>query len=318
MYSIGIDIGGTKIALAIVSENSGIEISTRIPTPKKSVNEFVNKICNEIKKIIDDSGVDKNSIIGVGIGAPGPVNFKKQLVRSFTHIPIDGFEIGKEISKLLNLPAVLDNDGNLAAIGEKRWGNAKDFNDFIILTLGTGIGSGIYESGHIVRGSEGYAAEIGHMVIDLNGPGCDCGSNGCYETFVSGPAIKDLALKQKDKLKFSMIFELADNHFSRVTSEMVLSAANRADKYAIEVFNTAGYYLGVGISNLLNIFNPEAIIIGGGLGTAAKDLLIAPAIMEVKKRALAANAENIKIINSGLENNAGVLGAAALVFDIFS
>lgn len=313
MLALSYDIGGTKLASGIVGRDGEVICNSKLTTPR-TANDLLDAMESEAKKLLMDSGLNKNRIIGIGIGAPGPVDFITQKVVSFTNLPIEGFEVGNEIAKRLKINTFLDNDGNTAALGEHLWGATKNSDYSVMLTIGTGIGSGVIDKGQVVRGYVGCASEIGHMSIDLYGPPCKCGNKGCLESLVSGPAILRMALQDEKGLKRSSIYERVNGNLRKVTTEIITEQAIKGDKFALDLYTKVGNYLGVGIGNIINIFNPEFVVIGGGVGTAAGDILLEPAIEEAIKRALPASSRGVKILQTELGNDVGVIGAAALVF----
>jgi glucokinase len=313
MFAIGFDIGGTKIATGIISSEGKVVSKSKAATPK-TANDLLDLMESEARELINRFSVKPEEVEGIGIGAPGPIDFKEQKVISFTNLPMRGFEIGAEISQRLKFPAVLDNDGNAAAIGEHLWGATKESDYSVIFTVGTGIGSGIIDKGKVLRGFRGSGAEIGHMVIDVNGPKCACGNNGCLESLVAGPAILRTALSDEDGIRSSTAYKVVEGDISRITTELITQQAISGDEYCLAVFQKVGRLLGVGIANILNILNPQIVAVGGGVGAAAREILLKPAREEAFARALPANVQGVKIVSAELGVDAGIMGAAGLVF----
>jgi glucokinase len=208
----------------------------------------------------------------------------------------------------------LDNDANLSALGEWRFGGGKGFSDLIYITVSTGIGGGIIAGGKLYRGACGTAGEVGHMTIEVNGPRCNCGNTGCWEALASGTALAREAVRQIREGATTSIIELVEGDLSKVDARIVSLAAQQGDEIAKQLVSRLSYYLGVGLANLVNIFNPELILIGGGL-VKMGDLLLEPAIKIVKERAFSTSANAVSIKPALLGSDSGVLGAVALVLE---
>ncbi|MDP3014661.1 MAG: ROK family protein [Candidatus Subteraquimicrobiales bacterium] len=309
-FALGIDVGGTKILGVLADEEGFILAETVEPTPKKS-EEFISLLICLIERL-HSFLCEEGEVLGVGLGIAGQINFKEGKIISSPNLPFKEMPLLKLARERTALKVFLDNDANVAALGEKHFGAAKNVDNFICVTLGTGIGGGIVIDGRIYRGSSGFAGEIGHMVLDLNGPPCNCGNYGCLEVLASGLAV---ARQAKEKVtEESLIYKLAKGNKENITGEMVTSAALKEDPLAVNILADIGKILGVGISNLINIFNPEMIVLTAGQAQAG-GLILTPARKEIERRALQANFESTEIVLSQLGEKSGALGACALVFE---
>ncbi len=314
--AIGVDIGGTKIAAGIVDTEGHILSSLRAVTPAGTSDDVVSAINYLIDKLIE-SAANISEVAGVGLATAGTVDFKEGVIVQSPNLPFSKLRLRSIIESKFGLPTFLDNDGNLAALGESYYGAAQGIKNVVGLTIGTGIGAGIIMNGCLYRGATGAAAEIGHMVIEATGPRCTCGSYGCFEEMASGRALVRLAKEKIGQGRQSLILELAEGRFENITGQGITETAGKRDKLAIEVFNEVGFWLGIGINNIINIFNPEMVVIGGGVADAG-ELILAPARQVVAERTLHPNQDVAEIVLAGLGNQSGILGAAALVFDELS
>lgn len=293
-YIIALDVGGTKIAGALIKDNrilKKIKIPTQALLGKAAV---IKRICNVISLLIE--GVGRKNIKRVVIGMPGPLDSKKGVVFQPPNLPgWKSVPIKNIIKKKFKIETKIENDANCAAFAESYYFKCKNL---IYLTLGTGVGSGIIINSKIYRG-KGTASELGHITIDLNGPKCHCGNYGCFEEFVSARGIVRIAKKYGFKGK-----DLEPRNLQ--------IKAKKGNKKAKAVYNEAGKYLGIGLANIVNIFAPEMIVVSGGISNAG-NLLLKPALAEMKKRAFKCSQKGVKIVISKLQEDAGLLGAAALI-----
>jgi glucokinase len=286
---IGIDLGGTKIAGVLITKTGQILMDVQIPTEAyKGKAQVLTNIEKAIDMLIKSK---KANIKAIGIGAPGPILYEKGIVVEAPNLP--GWKrvpLKKILEQHFNTSVFVDNDANCAALAEAHFGAGKEARDFIYLTVSTGIGGGIIINRSLYRGAKGAAGEFGHMIIDPRGPQCGCGKHGCFEAMASGSA-----LKKKTGMD-ALSIELA---------------ARQGDKDAQKAIRDIASCLALGIANLVNIFNPEMVIIGGGLSNM-RELLITPIRQEFKQYALTLPAKTVKIVKAKLGTKAGVLGAAAL------
>jgi len=307
--AIGVDIGGTNIKVVQASEDGTILTSMVEPTPSEQ-GVSLDSIKNALIKILKNTL--KNDVVGIGFGIAGQIDRKNGIVIKSPNIPvINGFPVKEIFEKKFSLPVVLENDANTYAYGEKWIGMGKNFSDFALLTLGTGLGGGIIYKGELFEGP----VEIGHMVIEPQGRFCTCGSFGCLESYASGRAIIDLVISSLEKGTKSMLTECCDGNIYKITPEIVYKNALEGDNLSREVFREVGRYLGLGIANLLNIFGSEAVILGGGL-IGAWDLFIEEIKKEFLKRTLNPLSKNVEILKAALKEDGGAIGAAGLIFEV--
>ncbi len=308
---VGVDLGGTKIYTALAKNNGRILSETIIPTQATKGKEHV---LNLIKESILQTAKEKlKQVKKIGIAAPGPIILADGTVSHAPNLP--GWEnvpLKKIIEKEFQIPVILENDGNAAALAEGCFGAAKNKKNYIYITVSTGIGGGIVIDGKILHGKNGTAGEFGHMLLSPNGFKCACGNIGDLEAQASGTALKKYALARLAEIKTSsLIWKLCGENPKNITAELIAGAAKQKDKISNEIIDQAILFLSMGIINLVNIFSPEMIIIGGGLSNMG-ERLIHPLSRIVKKCALSANAKGLIIVKSKLGNQTGVLGAISL------
>ncbi len=307
---IGIDLGGTKILGVLADEKGVVLAETKEATPKTS-EEIIRTLVGIIDKLLSCAG-EKEKVLSIGLAVAGQINFKEGKVVSSPNLSLKEIPLSRIIQERFSMKVFVDHDANAAALGEKYFGIAKGIDDFICLTLGTGIGGGIVARGKIYRGSQGYAGEVGHMVLDINGPPCFCGNRGCFEVLASGKAVARLA---KEKInEQSLIFKLAGGNSANITGEMVTEAALREDKLAMDILKDIGKIIGTGIANLINLFNPQMVILTGGMAQAG-ELILAPAKEEARARTIPASFKKVEIVLGALGEKSGALGACALVLE---
>jgi glucokinase len=316
-YIVGVDLGGTNIAVGAMSADGKQSFAMRsIPTSSELGAEGVaDRIVGVIEGVILDTIAQTNAqrkdFIGVGIGAPGPLDREKGLVIVAPNLGWRNFPLRDRIGERLNLPATLDNDANCATVGEWWQGAARGGSNVLGMTIGTGIGGGIIIDGKLFHGSSDVAGEIGHTTIDLNGRHCKCGNYGCLEAYASGPAI---AVRAREVLvreeTASLLPSMVGGKLDAITAATVYTAASQGDAVASEIVRDTARYLGVGVANLLNIINADVVVIAGGV-TAAGDALFVPLRAEVRRRAFQSAVDATRIVPGELPGTAGVVGAVA-------
>ena len=278
----------------------------------------LDNIQRAIEKVCRDGGISAvttEHIAAIGIGAPGPLNPYTGVVYSPPNLPgWNNVPLKAMMEARLNqVPVFLGNDANLAGLGEYRFGAAKGRHNVIYMTVSTGIGGGIIVDGKMLEGTDGAAGEIGHVTMEINGPRCGCGNYGCLEVLAAGPALRRIALERIRAGETSVLQEMAEARggLDQLQPEMIEKAARSKDPLALDIMQTAGRYLGVGIANLLHIFNPEIVVIGGGVSRAG-ELIFNPIHQEVEKRAMPAFRARVSIVPSPLGDDVGLYGAVAL------
>lgn len=302
------DLGGTHLRAATVDQNGNIQFRFKQNTPQgKDANEIVDAIVAAVQECKRQSG-DVDEISAVSLVVPGTVNVQEGAVVKAPNLPaLNGFRLSEALTEQLNLPAILENDANAAAVGEMWRGAARGCNTIICVTLGTGVGGGIILDGKLWRGVDGSAAEIGHMCVDpFGGVACTCGSRGCLEVFASATAIVRMTREASPRYPDSILQKCED-----LTAETIFAAGKKGDELALEIFRRMGVYLGIGLANLINILNPEMIVIGGGV-VNGWDLFEKHMMQQVEERAFPLLAARVKIVRAECGDDAGLLGAARL------
>ena len=310
-YVVGIDLGGTNIVVGTVAED-GSELLGLVsePTlPEQGGDAVIARMVKLAKASMAEAR--GKEIVGVGIGSPGPLDTKKGIVILTPNLGWTNMPLRDRIAEGVKLPAVLDNDANCAIYGEWWRGAARGVEDVVGLTIGTGIGGGIVLGGKIYHGASDAAGEIGHMTIDANGRLCKCGNQGCIEAYASGPAIAARAVEGIQAGAKSALPQYVQGDLSKITAQVVYEAANDGDGYALEVVHETANLLGAAVASLVNIFNPNVVVICGGV-TQAGDKLFGPLTAEVHRRAFKPAWEVCRIVPGTLPGTAGVYGAAAV------
>jgi glucokinase len=315
-FIVGIDLGGTNIAAGVMPTDGTREIAMRMV--QTHAEEGSDAVVDRIGALIEDviaqtqleTGAERGDFLGVGIGSPGPLDRARGVVIVTPNLGWRDFPLRDEVSKRVNLPATLDNDANCATLGEWWCGAAKGGRNVVGLTIGTGIGGGLILDGKLYHGASDAAGEIGHTTIDSTGRRCKCGNYGCLEAYTSGPAIAERAREVLEGDDDSLLPAMVDGDLTRITAQTVFEASKRGDRVALDVVRDTAHFLGVGISNLINIFNPDTFVIAGGV-TQAGDLLFDPLRAEVRRRAFASAVDAAKIVPASLPGTAGVVGAVA-------
>jgi glucokinase len=309
---LGIDIGGTNTVFGCVDKTGRCLLSGSLPTQKHAdIEDYLNELFADVESAMKQAAT-KLQIIGVGIGAPN-ASFYSGTIENATNLRWKGsVPLVELVKKRIDVPVVITNDANAAAMGEKLFGAAKGLNNFIVITLGTGLGSGIVVNGDLLYGHDGFAGEVGHMIVRASGRECGCGRKGCLETYVSATGVKRTVYKLLARHMGDS--ELRDIPFSQLTAKMVADAANRGDLVAKETFTYTAKMLGEVLANVVAVTSPEAIFLFGGL-TKAGDMLFKPVAETLEENLLSIYKGKIKILESGLSDNAAVLGAAALIWN---
>lgn len=307
--AIGIDVGGTKIAAAVVDAEGHIIARDVVETDATSPNS----IATGIVKIARELRGGAPSAAAIGIGAAGLVDSARGVIVAAPHLPYRNLAIRDYVSTRLSMPVFVDNDANVAAWAEARFGAGRDLGDQIMLTVGTGIGGGLIMDGRVYRGAHGFGAEIGHMIVLPDGPPCPCGSRGCYEQLASGSAIGRTARERIQDAPPSLVLDRAGGDPKAITGEIVGRAAEDGDAFAREIVAEAGRWLGIGIASLVNIFDPAVVIVGGGAAAGTGDLLLDPARAAMTGYlTLREHRPPVRIVPASLGNDAGAVGAADL------
>jgi glucokinase len=305
--AIGVDLGGTKLLLGVLEGDSKTVWESRERSAGESEEELVELLVREIGA----ARAERAGVAAVGMGIPATIDQEKGVAVAAVNLPIENLPIRDLVAERTGLPAFVDNDANVAALAEHRFGAARGAENAVMLTIGTGIGGGLILGGEIYRGSTGAGAELGHVAIQLDGPGCqgNCPNRGCVETLASGTALGREGLAAAESNPESMLGKLQAEG-EPVDGRAVTVAALAGDETAIGVFDLIGTRLGVALASFANIFEPEVIVIGGGV-LAAGELLLGPARRELEARALRPM-NRTPVLAAELGEDAGMIGAAAL------
>lgn len=306
-YVIGIDLGGTKISGALSQLDGKILSQYTVPTKANEGEQAVlGRIIETINKVMKDANKKPEEIEAIGIGSPGPLDAKKGVIITTPNLPFENFELVKPIQEKFGILTYLDNDANVAAIGEFVFGAGKNTKNMVFVTVSTGIGGGAVLNGKIYRGNTCNALEVGHMTLVEDGPRCNCGNYGCAEALASGTAIGKRGREAVERGE-----KTALANYETVTSYEVFKEAEKGDKVAKEIIDKCLNYLGICVANLVTNFDPEVVIIGGGVSKAGQ--IVFDKVREVvNTRCFDTMAASCKILPAGLGTDAGVIGAVAL------
>lgn len=314
-YIVGVDLGGTSINAGVVPYAGGKVLGMRsMPTESARGAKFVvDRMINMIRATMRDArhegGLQDHDFLGIGLGSPGPLDRKTGTVIETPNLGWRNFPLRDLVANAIGLDAELDNDANCATLGEWWQGAGRGTRTLVGVTLGTGIGGGIVLDGRVFHGVADVAGEIGHMTIDSTGRRCNCGNYGCLEAYASGPAIAARAVEGLKSGEPSILSSLVAGNLERLTAETVYEAILSGDAYAKDVMRETAKFLGAGIANLINILNPEMVVISGGV-TRAGEHLLDPLRVEIRRRAFSHAADSCRIVSSTLGGMAGVIGAA--------
>ena len=308
-YVVGVDFGGTHLRAALIDRDGNILKRVKRKTMAHlGADAVFDRIADAVRDAADELA-EGDSLVAVGVIAPGPLDPFKGIVFYAPNLNWVNVPLADELQNRLGLPVFAGNDANLAALAEHRYGAGKGLTDIIYMTVSTGIGAGIIINNEMLLGSNGQAAEVGHMPIMPEGPLCGCGQRGCIESLASGPNIARIA---KERLSHG-VESLLQEHDGEITAKEVVQAAQKGDRLALELLNQAGSYIGLALASLVHIFNPQRFVFGGGVSNAG-DLLFDPIRHALKWRTIASYHDTFDIVPAELGDNVGLLGAAALAF----
>jgi glucokinase len=307
MHVLGIDVGGTKVEIAAIEGGDAVD-PQQVPTPLESTDELLDGIEALARRVMAEHGEP----VAVGVGVPSQVDFATGTVISSVNIPLEGVPLRDELERRFGVPVFVDNDGNCAALAAAALVDDGPASHLVMLTLGTGVGGGVVINGSVFRGATGLGAELGHVVVNAHGPECPgkCPNRGCLEAYCSGVALGRAATSFAQGEPDSKLAGAADEDGS-VSGVDVVRLAREGEDDAVRLMSDLGMWLGVGIASFVNIFEPEHIVIGGGLGAAA-DLFLDIAIAEARSRALPAGYDKVTISAAKGGPDAGVIGAGLL------
>jgi len=312
---LAVDLGGTKIIAAVVLPDGKIVSRNYCLTMADKGPEIViDRILTAVNGAIAQAKLKTSELMGIGVAAAGILDIRRGIITTSPNLP-DWHDVSLRniLADKLGIVAYLINDASAATLGEHRFGAGRGFDNVLYLTVSTGIGGGIIADGELYSGADGCAGELGHMTIEVDGPQCHCGNFGCLEALASGWAVAREAKTRINWGETSSIVEIAGGKLESITAEKIAAAARQGDRLACDIVAEAANHLGVGLANLVNIFNPELIVIGGGLSKMG-DMLLRPARRVLKERAFQLPADTVRVVRARLGSNAGIIGAAAYVF----
>ncbi|RBW70561.1 ROK family glucokinase [Bacillus taeanensis] len=312
-WYVGVDLGGTTIKMAFISEKGNIVEKWEIPTDITNEGKNITKdIAKALQDQLQELGEKKEKLVGIGMGAPGFIEMETGFIYQAVNIGWRNYPLKESLEEETGLPVIIDNDANIAALGEMWRGAGDGAKDLLCVTLGTGVGGGIVANGEILHGTNGMAGEIGHItVLPEGGTPCNCGKTGCLETIASATGIARVAAAGIKEAPYSVLADIFQKS-GELTSKDIFDAVEQGDLYAKEVVNHICFHLGLAIANLANAINPEKIVIGGGVSKAG-NLLLTPLQKSFETYALPRVAEGSDFAIATLGNDAGVIGGAWLV-----
>lgn len=312
-YAVGIDLGGTNTKLALISRQGRILAKERFFTRDYATKRsLITALIDKIEVILSLSNTSKRDILGIGIGLPGLIDNAEGTVHYLVNIPgWKNVPLAAIIGEHFNIPTFVDNDVNVATLAELKFGAGRGVKNLVCLTLGTGVGGGVVVNGELYRGATLSAGEVGHIPLERKGLRCNCGGYGCLERYVGNNYLVENVKSQIRKGRRTIIAKLVNNKLSKITPKVIAAAAKKGDKLAIDIWRNAGENLGIALAGIVNFFNPEKIVIGGGLAQAGK-VLFDSIIKTVRLRAMKLPGGKVKIVRAELGEEAGTIGAAVL------
>ncbi len=313
MYRIGVDLGGTNIAVGVVDENYNIVGRAKRKTnAKRGAESVCDDIAAAIREAAEESGLSLDDIASFGIGTPGSVDTKNGIIKSAGNLQFFDVNLKEMLKERLGKYFTVENDGNAAAYGEYIAGAGKGTENFIAITLGTGVGGGIVIGGKIYTGSNFAGAELGHMIINMNGEYCTCGKHGCLEAYASATALIRQTIAKMNKYPDSVMWELCGKDINNVNGKTAFDANRMGDKAGKETIDEYISYLATGVSNIISVFQPDVLCIGGGISGEGEALInpVANYFSDVKSSKKVGKAT--KILAARLGNDAGIIGAACM------
>ena len=312
--AVGIDFGGTRIKIGVVDSRGGILCRTGVDVQQSWGRKKLTEILVErVEELFAEQAISRKDLLGVGMGLPGLIDFKKGFVhrlvnvRGWRNVPFASL-----LRRRIRLPVFIDNDVNLMALGEAAHGAARGFSQVVCITLGTGVGGALILNGELYRGATNSAGEIGHVPLSREGPLCACGSRGCFETYVGNRTITSRAKERIRKGEKTLVRDLIDGKLEHLTPEVLSQAARQGDPFSISIWKEVGEWVGIALAGVVNTYNPDRIVIGGGIAEAG-EVLFRPIRRTLKMRALDFPVRGLQVVKAKLGNDAGVIGASVLV-----
>ncbi|MEB2629663.1 ROK family transcriptional regulator [Peribacillus frigoritolerans] len=312
-HVIGMDVGSQNIKTILTGITGKVIKKSVVPLPAQTTNEaLLSLMIDSVSGILDHTKIDEEKIVGIGVGMHGIVDVEQGSSVFAPNLNLQDIPIKRVLEERFNMMVKVENDGRAMSLGELWFGNGAGIDSFVCINVGRGIGAGIIINGKLYHGSHFISGEIGHMIIDIDGPQCTCGNYGCLQTFASGPSIVEWVKKEMRLGHSSLLTNLTKGDLEKVTGELIYSSALEGDTLCKTALQQAGRYLGVGITNVIHTVNPRRIIIGGGVSNAG-DLIMDNIIQTVNQRALTNPAKQTEIILSKFGDDATAMGAVALI-----
>ncbi len=310
-YIVGVDLGGTQIRACLTNAEGNILRQTRQPTlAREGPQAVLGRMKEAIQQVLGDT--EREAVLGIGIGSPGPLDPRTGVIITAPNLPgWDNVPLRDIMSEEFKLAVCVGNDANVAGLAEYRFGAGRGCSDVVYLTISTGIGGGVICGGQLLLGAHGLAGELGHMTVEPTGPGCNCGNVGCLEVMASGPAITRHAAELIRQGQGSSLSEVLQSG-AELTAEMVGKAAQQGDEVALRAVERAAHYLGIGVVGLIHIFDPNVVILGGGVSKLGA-LLFGPVRALVRERAITPVQRETPIVPAALGDQVGLLGGVALM-----
>lgn len=314
MNYIGIDIGGTNLKAGLVDENGVVCATQKMKIAQiENQDSLADTLVRVTEELVRAAGVPMDEVAAVGIGVPGAVEIRSGMILYTCNLPLRNVPIRRLFRKHLNIPLYVENDANCAALGEYYAGAGRGSKRFVTVTLGTGVGGGIIHNGKIYHGANGMAGEVGHMSIVYRGESCPCGRRGCWERYASASALKRLTAKALEENPDSILRRVVDENDGHVSGQSAFIAARQGDPVGQQVCDTYIDYLAAGIVNVINIFQPDTLAIGGGVSNEADEQLLFPLREIVERESIPCNRDKrTRIVKAELGTQAGIIGAAFL------
>jgi glucokinase len=314
--AVGVDVGGTKITAGVVDASAQVvsrySVRSHAGRPPR---EVVAAIIEATAAALSAAGLEHNAVAGVGVGFAGHVNGAQGIVLTSSNLPAwDNHPLRDLLRQRLGIPVILENDANCAAWAEYRFGAGRGSRYMCYVTISTGFGAGIIIDGKLYTGATGSAGEIGHVVVEPNGPLCTCGKRGCAMSYACGLGISRMACEGLESGEPTLLRELCGSTPEHVSGEVVAQAARQGDELANDILTTAGHYFGIGLSTIVQLLNPDRIVIGGGLARTGS-LMMEPALQALNENIHPVLVDSAEIVSSALGDDAGMMGAAALVWE---
>ncbi len=315
-YVIGFDLGGTKMLSAVVDRKLKLTSRQKKKTSAHTGDESIyERIKDCIRASIENSGIEAAKIKGIGLASPGPIDRERGVVLDTPNLGFKDFPLKERLEKDFEMPVVIDNDVSAGLYGEYLKGAARGFRNVVGLFPGTGVGGGLILDGRLYRGATGNAGEIGHTIIQVNGPRCGCGQQGCVEALASRSAIAKDAVALAGSGAAPSLLKDAGTDYKRYRSGVFAKAYKKGEPGIVSIVNRSAWFLGIAMANCVNIINPEIVVLGGGLVGKLGSEYVSIAERSMREHALPALVENVKVMEARLGDDAAVIGAARIIWD---